>query len=157
MERSWVVRISEWVNVPYNYNIVLILQLELFPPRPPSTLCMERCQFNYKALDTWHLIQYNKKNQCVSLEPEIFLCKPTLKLKLEGQINSNFDEISVHCSRRRELCVDWCWCLKFLSICSDVETHLVRSFLIAEFSVYIELLCLASLFGAHWICTKREM
>ncbi|KAK9991369.1 hypothetical protein SO802_026354 [Lithocarpus litseifolius] len=45
--------------------------------------------------------------------------------KLEGQINSNFDEISLCCSRRRELRVDWCWCLKFLSICSDVETHLV--------------------------------
>ena len=32
-----------------NYNILLTLQFEPFPPRLPSTLCMGRCQFNYKS------------------------------------------------------------------------------------------------------------
>ena len=31
-----------------NYNMLLTLQLESFPPRLPSTLCMGRCQLSYK-------------------------------------------------------------------------------------------------------------
>lgn len=53
---------------------MLILQLELFYPKSPSTLCIGRCQFSYKAHDTWHLIQYNKKNQWVRVWNLKFSC-----------------------------------------------------------------------------------
>ena len=33
-----------------NYNMLLTRNSNIFSPKPPSTLCMGRCQFNYKAL-----------------------------------------------------------------------------------------------------------
>lgn len=37
-----------------NYKMLLIPQLEYFPPlNPPNILCMKKCQFNYKAFDNF--------------------------------------------------------------------------------------------------------
>ena len=38
-----------------NYNMLLTPQFKPFPPKPPSTLCMRRCQFNYKAFGHFQL------------------------------------------------------------------------------------------------------
>ena len=43
-----------------NYNMLLTPQLEPFPPRPPSTLCMRRCQFSYKTFGVFmRIIKFN--------------------------------------------------------------------------------------------------
>ena len=53
MQRKW-----NWPLRPFffffwnNYNMLLTPQLEPFSPKSPSTLCMRRCQFNYKAFGT---------------------------------------------------------------------------------------------------------
>jgi len=36
--------------------MLLIPQLEPFPPRPSSTLCMGKCQFSYKAFDMYSFV-----------------------------------------------------------------------------------------------------
>ena len=51
-----------------NYNMLLISQLELFPPKPPSTLCMERCQFSYKAFVSFkNICMHNSNEHAVKL------------------------------------------------------------------------------------------
>ena len=48
-----------------------------FPTRPPSTLCMERCQFSYKAFDS--LVLESKQNVLMSfLSLGLFSLNPTL-------------------------------------------------------------------------------
>ena len=40
--------------------MLLTPQLELFPPKPSSTLYMDRCQFNYKTFDVGPIVMREK-------------------------------------------------------------------------------------------------